>query len=276
MRSHGCAAVRAERTGELAEQWTYALDHRIPIERATGYLMARAIASAGPPPSNGCVAPHGGGGAASGTSPRTSSTPAGSRTRSPDRHSSFGHPSAGAGCRPYLGLSTLSSERNEYPRNAAPAALCLRLFAPRQGCRTGHDREANTPMTAPLELTESRSPVFHLVGRPTRTGPTWVSIQDDLDLATEPAARAELAALLAHDTAPRSVLVHLGEERFVDVRGLRLLLDAARRARSCGGDLAVVAPPHCLRWMVTRLDLVDELFLADDPRQALRWARARG
>lgn len=130
-------------------------------------------------------------------------------------------------------------------------------------------------MTAPLELTGSRSPVLHLVGRPTCTGPTWVWIQDDLDLATEPPARAELVALLAHDTAPRTVLVHLGEERFVDVRGLRLLVDAARRARSRGGDLAVVAPPHCLRRLVTLLGLGDELFLAPGAPQALRWARSR-
>jgi GAF domain-containing protein len=35
------AAVNAEQAGALAEQLTYALDNRIPIERATGYLMAR-------------------------------------------------------------------------------------------------------------------------------------------------------------------------------------------------------------------------------------------
>jgi len=34
-------AVRADRAGGLAEQLSYALDHRVPIERATGYLMAR-------------------------------------------------------------------------------------------------------------------------------------------------------------------------------------------------------------------------------------------
>ena len=33
--------MNAEQAGELAEQLTYALDNRIPIERATGYLMAR-------------------------------------------------------------------------------------------------------------------------------------------------------------------------------------------------------------------------------------------
>jgi GAF domain-containing protein len=35
------AAVHADQAGALAEQLTYALEHRIPIERATGYLMAR-------------------------------------------------------------------------------------------------------------------------------------------------------------------------------------------------------------------------------------------
>ena len=34
-------AVRAEQAGELAERLTSALDRRIPVERATGYLMAR-------------------------------------------------------------------------------------------------------------------------------------------------------------------------------------------------------------------------------------------
>ncbi len=35
------AAVAAERAGELAAQLTYALEHRAPIERAVGFLMAR-------------------------------------------------------------------------------------------------------------------------------------------------------------------------------------------------------------------------------------------
>lgn len=35
------AAVSASATGRLADQLTYALDHRVPIERAIGFLMAR-------------------------------------------------------------------------------------------------------------------------------------------------------------------------------------------------------------------------------------------
>ena len=35
------AALAAQQAGELAAQLTYALDHRVPIERGIGYLMAR-------------------------------------------------------------------------------------------------------------------------------------------------------------------------------------------------------------------------------------------
>ncbi len=116
--------------------------------------------------------------------------------------------------------------------------------------------------------------VFHVVGRPTRTGPTWVWTQYDLNLATVPAARVELEALFAGAAAPRFVLVYLGTDRFVDVRGLSLLRETARKARVPGGDLAVVAPPRCVRLMVARFGLADELFLAHDVRHAARWVRA--
>jgi anti-anti-sigma factor len=128
-------------------------------------------------------------------------------------------------------------------------------------------------MSVSIESVEAGRTVLHVVGRPTRTGPTWVWAQDDLDLATVPAARAKLDELFADATTPRFVLVYVGGERFVDVRGLRLLVETARRARRCGGDLAVVAPPRCLRLMVARFGLGDELFLAPDVRHAARWTR---
>jgi anti-anti-sigma factor len=71
------------------------------------------------------------------------------------------------------------------------------------------------------------------------------------------------------------VLLHLGSERFVDLRGLRLLVDSARRVRSRGADLVVVAPPHSLRRLV-QLSRVDaELPLVSTARQAAWWARTR-
>jgi anti-anti-sigma factor len=118
--------------------------------------------------------------------------------------------------------------------------------------------------------------VFDQVGRPTAGGATWLWALADLDMATVASARRELSALVAPGRNPGNVLVYLGPERFVDLRGLRLLVQTARRVRARGGDLAVVAPPRCLRRLV-RLGRVDaELPLVTTARQAAWWARTRG
>jgi anti-anti-sigma factor len=118
--------------------------------------------------------------------------------------------------------------------------------------------------------------VFDQVGRPTAGGPTWLWARADLDMATVASARRELAALVAPGRNPGNVLVYLGPERFVDLRGLRLLVQTAQRVRARGGDLAVVAPPRCLQRLV-RLGRVDaELPLVATARQAAWWARTRG
>jgi anti-anti-sigma factor len=118
--------------------------------------------------------------------------------------------------------------------------------------------------------------VFEQVGRPTPGGVTWLWVQADLDLATAAAARRELSALLPPERNPGIVLLHLGCERFVDLRGLSLLIDTARRVRLQGGALAVVAPPHSLVRLV-RLGRVDaELPLFGTARAAARWACAGG
>jgi anti-anti-sigma factor len=114
-------------------------------------------------------------------------------------------------------------------------------------------------MVASIKPVEVDPAVVRVVGRPTPTGPILVRVRHDLDLATVPAARAEPAALLADRTTHPSVLLDLGAERFVDMRGLRLLVETARQVRRRGGDLTVVAAPQCLRSMVARLDLGDEL-----------------
>jgi anti-anti-sigma factor len=121
----------------------------------------------------------------------------------------------------------------------------------------------------------ARRPVFRIVGRPTSRGVTWVRAEDDLDTATVASARAQLCELLDGDAAPRCVLVYLGDECFVDVRGLRLLVGAVERMRGCGGHLAVVAPPYCVRRMAHRLDLGEDLPLMPTARHAVRWARTR-
>lgn len=118
-------------------------------------------------------------------------------------------------------------------------------------------------------------PVFDVVGHPTSRGVTWVWAQDDLETASLDRARADLALLFTGGVCPHRVLVYLGDERFVDLRGLRLLAGVAAEVRRCGGALAVVTPPHCLVRMVTCFGLEDQLPVLDSVREAVRWARPR-
>jgi anti-anti-sigma factor len=118
-----------------------------------------------------------------------------------------------------------------------------------------------------------RPPVFDVVGRPTSQGVTWIWAQDDLDFASVGRARAQLAALFTAGACPYRLLVYLGAECFVDLRGLRLLLALAAEVQRCGGALAVVAPPHSLRKMISVLALQEELPMVDSVRQAAVWAR---
>jgi anti-anti-sigma factor len=118
--------------------------------------------------------------------------------------------------------------------------------------------------------------VFEQVGRPTAGGVTWLWARADLDMATVAAARTELSALTAPARNPGNVLVYLGPDRFVDLRGLRLLVDTAWRVRARGGGLAVVAPPRCLVRLVRLARLDAELPLVATARQAAWWARTHG
>jgi len=118
--------------------------------------------------------------------------------------------------------------------------------------------------------------VFEQVGRPTPGGTTWLWVRTDLDQATAAKARRELSTVVRPGRNPGSVLVHLGHECFVDVRGLRLLVDTAERVRSYGGALAVVAPPRCLERLVQVSQLGAQLPLIATPRQATWRVRTRG
>jgi len=118
-------------------------------------------------------------------------------------------------------------------------------------------------------------PVFRFVGLSAQQGLTWAFAESDLDMESAPAAGAQLAELLAGDAGPRCLLVYLGAECFVDIRGLRLLVEVTRQMRGRGGDLAVVAPPYCLRHMVSRLGFGVELALLASAEHAVQWARTR-
>ena len=127
-------------------------------------------------------------------------------------------------------------------------------------------------MAAVLDFSGS---AFDIVRQPKADGVTWAWAQSDLDMASESTARAELAEVLDRDGAVAVLLVYLGPECFVDVRGLRLLLDASERLRKRNGQMLVVAPPLCLRRMIDLLGLSDVLPTLFSEQQAASWVRAR-
>lgn len=133
---------------------------------------------------------------------------------------------------------------------------------------------ANRPSRT-LSPPETTGTVFEQIARPIPGGVTWLWARKDLDLTTEEAARRELDTLLEPLCSPGSVLIHLGCEYFVDVRGLRLLTETASWVRSRGCALGVVAPPPCLQRMVQLSRLEAELPLVGTARHASWWARSQ-
>jgi anti-anti-sigma factor len=118
--------------------------------------------------------------------------------------------------------------------------------------------------------------VFEQVGRPSPGGVTWPWARADLDPATVARARIELSAVVTPRRGPGNVLVFLGHECFVDLRGLRLLVDTARRVRALDGALAVVAPPRCLERLMQLGHVDTELPLVPTARHAAWWVRTHG
>ena len=129
-------------------------------------------------------------------------------------------------------------------------------------------------------------PVFDVVGGggPGRGGSRGGWAREDLDHESVGRARVQLAALFDEEPGPRRLLVYLGGDCFVDLRGLRLLLDLGAQLRCRGGALVVVAPPLCLTEMLAVLDLAEALIcqaleqgravpLVDSVRRAAWWAR---
>src|SRR5689334_8498944 len=73
-----------------------------------------------------------------------------------------------------------------------------------------------------------------------------LSLRGELDMSSAPILTRELEAVEARH--PREILLDLTELSFMDVTGLRTILDAARRARRDGGAVVIANPlPHILR-----------------------------
>jgi anti-sigma B factor antagonist len=86
-------------------------------------------------------------------------------------------------------------------------------------------------------------------------GPTErFRLYGELDMLSAPVLARELAA--AARRRPRKIVLDLRELTFMDVSGLRAILDAARSTKRFGGGLAIANPmPHIVRLLeLTAID----------------------
>ena len=72
-----------------------------------------------------------------------------------------------------------------------------------------------------------------------------LAVSGELDMATAAQLAAAIAAGERADGAPP--VLDLARLAFMDVAGMRVLLDAARRAKRAGGRLVVCNPPPAIR-----------------------------
>jgi anti-anti-sigma factor len=99
--------------------------------------------------------------------------------------------------------------------------------------------------------------------------PSVVVVTGELDIAAVPAVSR--AVVLAEHARPPTLVLDLSEVAHLDSSGLRVLLDAAGRARAGGRRLSVVAPPEGPVGRLLELTLLaDHLEVVRDRETALR------
>ena len=102
-----------------------------------------------------------------------------------------------------------------------------------------------------------------------------LALSGELDLATAP----RLATAIASDERRKgsAPVLDLSRLAFMDVAGMRVLLDAARRAKRAGERLTVFNPQPSVRRLLalTAVDRTLQIrFDGDDPPPDQRWGRA--
>jgi anti-sigma B factor antagonist len=99
----------------------------------------------------------------------------------------------------------------------------------------------------------------------TNRGPdvAWVHVAGELDIATAP--RLEQTLRDAQGPA-RLVVLDLRELTFIDIRGIRAIIDAGIRARQAGRRLVLVRVPQIVDRMLTLTGSSDQVEISDiDP-----------
>ena len=100
--------------------------------------------------------------------------------------------------------------------------------------------------------------VFEFVDSPVEDGVVCVRALVDLDLLTAADARDQLGSICSNGSLG-GLVVEIGPECFVDVRGLRVLLESNAQLRARGGVLALASTSRALTRLVRVLELDGEL-----------------
>ena len=100
-----------------------------------------------------------------------------------------------------------------------------------------------------------------------RDGWTIVEVTGDLDLATAPALRQEVIALIGDGR--RRIVLDLTGTDFLDSLGLGLVVAIAKRVRVNGGELAIVCPEPRLKRVFRIVDLDQILPLHESVEEVL-------
>jgi anti-sigma B factor antagonist len=100
-------------------------------------------------------------------------------------------------------------------------------------------------MTGAPDVPEAMRTALTLERQGTAAHPVIVA-HGEIDVATSPLLRSELAAALALN--PQDVSLDLGDVPFVDSSGLGVMVGALKRLRESGGDqFAIVDPQDSVR-----------------------------
>jgi anti-anti-sigma factor len=101
--------------------------------------------------------------------------------------------------------------------------------------------------------------VFELVEVPDPDGVTWIRAVADLDRLSATAGYAQLLTIWRSGPPNGRLVVEFDSGCFIDVQGLRMLLEISRVVRSQGGAVVLVSSSRTVARVLAILDLDGEL-----------------
>jgi anti-anti-sigma factor len=101
--------------------------------------------------------------------------------------------------------------------------------------------------------------VFEQAEVPDAEGLSWVRAVADLDLLSASDGYAQLLTIWRNGPLDRRLVVELEAGCFVDVRGLRMLLEISRVVRNQGGSMVLLSSSRTVARVLAILDPAGEL-----------------